>query len=205
MEVIELDFNNDTFTLKTSSKTFEYNYVIIASGTKPKSPHNINLDDVVLDKVYFEIKDLKNIINKKVFIIGAGDIALDYAVTLGKDNKVIILNRSSKIKANPELIDQVMHHKNIEYMDQVQIRTVSINETGLNLNAEYNEEEKQFHTDYLVIAIGRLPQKDFYAPGLMEREHLMIESNRLFLIGDVCNGNFRQAAIASGDLLQDRS
>jgi thioredoxin reductase len=53
--------------------------------------------------------------------------------------------------------------------------------------------------DYLVIAIGRIPQKDFYSPNLKSKENQLINKGVLYLVGDVKNDRCRQISISVGD------
>jgi thioredoxin reductase len=53
--------------------------------------------------------------------------------------------------------------------------------------------------DYLVGALGREPQCDFASPDLLETAPRLESQGRLYWIGDVKNGIYRQTAIAVGD------
>ena len=57
----------------------------------------------------------------------------------------------------------------------------------------------ELEVDYLIIAIGRTEQKDFYSENLLSNEKILIENKLLALAGDVKNGLFRQTSIAVGD------
>ena len=57
----------------------------------------------------------------------------------------------------------------------------------------------QLHIDYLLVAIGRQPNLDFINDGLRDRMNDLIDDSKLYMIGDVGNGLYRQATIAVGD------
>jgi thioredoxin reductase len=57
-------------------------------------------------------------------------------------------------------------------------------------------------TDYLLFAIGREPQTDFLSEHVKMQAPALIESGKLYFVGDVHNGPFRQTAIAVGDGLR---
>ena len=88
---------------------------MVASGTRPRTfPPNL-IPDEASDKIFHEVVSLIQHINKTIAIIGAGDAAFDYALNLGWQNKVILLNRSEQIKALPLLVSRVKDHQNIVY------------------------------------------------------------------------------------------
>jgi thioredoxin reductase len=53
--------------------------------------------------------------------------------------------------------------------------------------------------DYLLIAIGREPQLDFFSNHNLDIFRELEQRGKLYLIGDVKNGIYRQAAIAAGE------
>jgi thioredoxin reductase len=53
--------------------------------------------------------------------------------------------------------------------------------------------------DYLIGAIGREPNLDFISGQFSEKAIQLENSGKLYFVGDVVNGLFRQTAIAVGD------
>jgi thioredoxin reductase len=53
--------------------------------------------------------------------------------------------------------------------------------------------------DYLIGAIGREPNLDFISGQFSEKAIQLENSGKLYYVGDVVNGLFRQTAIAVGD------
>jgi thioredoxin reductase len=231
-----VDYHNEFF-IKTNNKNYSAEYLVIASGTKPKevplqsdfcshprengdpesrgevaSPlldSRVRGNDVLRGndffsgndsyrgQVYYEIFPLLKEHNKIIAIIGAGDTACDYALNLAANNQVFLINRIKKIKALPLLIDKVQQNQNIIYKENHALQRVA------------KGSEKNFlltftngfivEADLLLAAIGRIPQKDFYAANLIENENQLISTGYLHLAGDVKNDIYRQTSIAVAD------
>ncbi len=190
-EIVEsVEFLDDTFSINTNKKKYHSKYLVIASGTRPIVPEVPFIQDNIKSKVFFEIYKLGQIKNKNIAIIGAGDCAFDYALNLGNNNKVIILNRSNLIKALPILHDRVSKVENIKYFNNTTVQEIDTIDKQLNLILKNTDES--FLVDYLLIAIGRETNLDFIDKDLLKNPNV-------FQIGDVKNEQFRQTSIAIGD------
>jgi thioredoxin reductase len=89
----------------------------------------------------------------------------------------------------------------IEYRDETPVRDVAVDESGGRL--EVRTEASEFlEADYLLFAIGRVPQIDFLAPSILKKEAMLRAEGRLYFAGDVQNGLLRQTAISVGDGLR---
>jgi len=84
----------------------------------------------------------------------------------------------------------------IAYRAEALVNKVELVETANRLEVRL-EAGEFLVADYLLFAIGRVPQTDFLSDELV---HENVEG--LYFIGDVRNGLFRQAAIAAGDGLR---
>ncbi len=93
--VIKVYKEKNDFILQTK-KTYKVQFLVIASGTKPKLP-DIDASGFK-EKILSDVYPIRNIRNKRIVIVGSGDAALDYALNLGRNNKITILNRNNKIK-----------------------------------------------------------------------------------------------------------
>ncbi len=58
---------------------------------------------------------------------------------------------------------------------------------------------KRIAADHVIVAIGRMPCLGFLGSGLVAQLDVLRRAGLLYLIGDVTNGNMRQAAISAGD------
>ena len=196
-EVMQLDFVDNEFIIKTSNSVFISKYLILASGTKHRVFTDIKISDKAAAYIFYEIVEAKKFLNpaenNTVGIIGAGDAAFDYALSLCSSNKVFILNRSSTIKCLPVLKKQVDKTSSIKYKDNVKIKSIKPADDGIII--ETNNSILFFNV--LIFAIGREANT-----GLLENKNWYSKdekSDRLFLIGDVKNELHRQTGIAVGN------
>ena len=133
-------------------------------------------------------------------IVGAGDLAFDYALNLGKRNAVTILNRGSETRCLPLLRQRAADNPRISYRENTWIEGVRQAPQGeLELACRSPLGEISIACDYLVGAIGRKPQLDFLSEDFLRHAAGWQREGRLYLIGDVKNQQYRQASIAIGD------
>ncbi|MBN1755693.1 FAD-dependent oxidoreductase [bacterium] len=190
-EVVKLDYDRE-FIISTKKGEKSFSTVCMAAGTKPIMLTNIFNNDNVL----YSIMPLLNARNKVIAIIGAGDIAFDYALNLARNNRVVILNRSSRIKALPGLAEQVLNNSNISYCQDFELMNIKF-----DVKMVVSGKKRAFEVDYLLVAIGREANKDCYTDALREREADLVAGFKLYLTGDV-RGSYKQACIAAGSGLE---
>jgi len=182
--------DKDIFIAKTDKNLYHSKYLVIASGTNPIIPTVPIIPDNLKIKVFYDIYKLGQIENKNIAIIGAGDCAFDYALNLCSNNKVTILNRSNRIKALSILQDRVSKNDSIDYFENIMVKHIESKNDKITLSCIPNIVTNTFY--YLLIAIGREPNLDF-----ISNDTLM--NPKVFQIGDVKKGQFRQTSIAVGD------
>jgi thioredoxin reductase (NADPH) len=205
-EVVKVDREGDGFKVVTQHAIRTTDYLIVASGTKSNPVPNMISPDAQ-SKVFTEVWPLLNAEEKWIVIIGAGDAAFDYALNLSKKrNNVTILNRGETVKCLALLFERAAREARIHYRAGVAVSRIMLDETAtcLNVQCEANGERDaiSLHADYILFAIGRVPNRDFLSDEVRRREEELIESGRLYFVGDVKNEAFRQVAIAAGDGLR---
>jgi len=202
IELLEYYDTVHRFELRTAKASFSPDYVIVASGTKPIKNDILEiLSKKCLPRIYYDIFPLLKKRGKRIGIIGAGDAAFDYAMNLGENNEIILLNRTDNISALPSLQNEEKKRDNVTYCENVRIILINFSSTRnrLAVTMAKFDETWLLDLDYLVSAIGREPQKCFYSENLLKKESALIGNGQLFPVGDIKNGLFRQTAIAVGD------
>jgi len=197
-EVLSVTYRNDKFYIRARKDDYRVSILVVATGTRPKRL-KIPVDLLCKSRIFHEISPLRKTRNKIIAIIGSGDAAFDYALSMSKYNKVVILNRTGRVKCLPVLFQRVKQNKKIVYKTSIDIKQVKwANNKLVLLDNRYNN----LIVDYLVMAIGREPNLNFFSKSLKEKANRLKRENKLYIIGDARNGLYRQTAIAAGDGLR---
>ena len=199
-EVQNLEYEDGIFIILTNLRTFKSRIIVVASGTKPRKIDDFIIPKELEDRVYYEIHPIREIENKKVAIIGAGDAGFDYALNLSRRNDVFVLNRNRSEKCIPVLWQRAVKDNHITYMNEVSVRAVEKEKDLLSLTYQSKSEKiEKIHVDYIIIAVGREPRLNFIGNKLNEDVNRLIIDGLIYFIGDVQNDRYRQTAICVGD------
>lgn len=191
--VLNVARKQNQYFVKTNKAIYNSKFLIIASGTKPRK--FIASGSSAVD-IYYDVYELFNVENKNIAVIGGGDAAFDYAVSLGRrGNSVSIIHRGSKPKCIPALLKIVSQMKNISCFCDLKIIRIYEEKKKIIIDCGEN---KIFKADYMVAAIGREAQLDFIGKGKIKIFNNE-KDKKVFFIGDVKNGIYRQAGIGIGE------
>lgn len=199
-DVQNLEWENGIFQITTVAGSYQAQAVIIASGTKPRMFTEFEIPSALSERIFYEIVPLLSLSDKRFAIVGAGDAAFDYALNLGKQNQVIIINRSEQVKCLPLLWERACTCSKIIYHPSATITDVKANPLGgLLVECSSPKGPLCIQSDYLIGALGRVPQMDFVSASVLERSSEFENKGILHFVGDIKNGIYRQTAIAIGD------
>ncbi|WP_148882109.1 NAD(P)/FAD-dependent oxidoreductase [Thermococcus aciditolerans] len=167
------------FEVETASGVHRFKYLVVATGTRPRK--------LPFDGIIYHVAEVPRRHYKRVLIIGGGDVAFDYALTMSETSDEVVILMRSEPKALPYLQELVKRRSNIKtLMGQVwEIKPISGKQKLLARTSAGD-----FEVELVLGAIGRIPNIE-----LMEG----IEDDNLFLVGDVKNGIYRQTALAIAD------
>lgn len=198
-EVLRLDHDGQVFIIHTSKRRLSSKVVVLASGTKSKEFTDCTIPQGAKERILYEAYPLRKAQNKRIVIVGAGDAAFDYALNLAKRNEVIILNRGELVSCLPLLWERAKTTPRIVCQASTVITGIAESAKGLLLDLAAPGQRWSLQADYVILAIGRIPQLDFLSEGLRKRVKQLQAEGSLYLVGDVRRGIYRQTAIAAGD------
>jgi thioredoxin reductase len=199
-EVSHVDYRDGRFILKAGHSEVCAKLVIIASGTRPRQITSLGVAEDAQERILYEVHPIRGARDKSIAIVGGGDAAFDYALSLESKNKVIILSRRAKPRCLDLLRERAESAAAISLLSNTEAKQVEMAEDGrLLIECRGQAVNGRITADYLILAIGREPELGFLSGRLAE----LVESKRsegvLHLIGDVRTGSMRQTAIATGD------
>jgi len=197
-EVKTVKYEESQFKIECDDRSYSAKILIVASGTKPVPLLGISYKPEFLSNVFHEVKDIADAKDKKIAIIGGGDAAFDYALNLQGENDVIILNRSSKTKCLPLLKQRAAQSDRIMYISTAVLKSAKPGDGKLLLNYTVSGVQNEIVVDYLLIAIGRVPNFIFVNIA-QDNIKQLLSTGKLFFAGDIKNGIYRQTTISVGD------
>jgi thioredoxin reductase len=151
-------------------------------------------------KILHEAFPIRQVRDKRVVIVGAGDAAFDYALGLAGQNEITVLSRKETARCLPLLERRARASPRVTYMESTELTGIeSTSESQLRLLCTHRGEVRNLVADYILFAIGRRPELGFLSRRLEAALERKQKEGSLCLIGDVRTGNMRQTAIAVGD------
>ena len=201
--------------VKTNKGTeFEVFSIIIAAGVGSFEPRKFsvkNIEKFEGKKLLYSIKDKKIFKDKTVSIFGGGDSALDWAIELSKNSKVILVHRRDDFRGTQASIDKVNELKKqnkIEICTKYQLESINGTEDIKSINIEHDDKSiKEIKTDYVLGFFGLIMQLGPISDwGLnLDKKTIPVntesfETNKegIFAIGDICTYPGKLKLILSG-------
>jgi len=212
--VKEVNFQEVPFVIKTEKEVFKSHSVVIATGAKAKWL-NISGEKEFMgfgvsacatcDGFFFK--------NKKVAVVGGGNTAIEEALFLSNlCEKVFLIHRRQKLRAEKILQDRLKEKKNVEIIWNSEVKEVIGDNTkkcitGIKIYNNTNQKLSTLNVEGFFVAIGHAPATDLFKKKLkMDDDGYIITSpdstktniDGIFAAGDVTDKIYRQAVTAAG-------
>ena len=203
-EVESLDRDEELLIVRTGGRTVRFRAVIVASGTRPRDVMDPEIPPDARDRIFREVDGLRGVRGAHVAVIGGGDAAFDYAMSLSEENDVTVLVRGNSTRCLPALATMARSRERMTVKMLTRITAVArepggrLRLTSLSNGGDGGGARGGLHADYLVLAVGRDPDDGFVSEELLRDAPALEARRELLFAGDVANGIFRQASIAAG-------
>ena len=211
--VTKVDLESNPFKVWVADETFTSDSIIIATGATAKllgleSEKNLMGHGVsacaTCDGFFFK--------DKKVFVIGGGDSAMEEASFLTKfASEVQIIHRRNELRASKIMQDRVLNNPKIHIQWNTTLEDIKGNvDDGVSavilkdiISGDIRSEE----CDGVFLAIGHTPNTELFDNflNLDEKKYICTDDNStktsvpgIFACGDVQDSIYRQAVTAAG-------
>ena len=213
--VDEIKNKDGKWIIKTNKGTqFSSPNIVIAGGVGSFEPRKFTVkgcEKFEEKSIFYSIKDKEIFKNKTVAIFGGGDSALDWAIELSRNSKVILVHRRDEFRAVQSSVDKVKElnsQKKLEIFTQYQLLEIKGNSSinGIEIKSESGD-VKSLNVDYVLGFFGLImnlgPILDW---GLnIDKKKIPVntknfETNKkgIFAIGDICEYPGKLKLILSG-------
>jgi len=213
--VEEIKQDEKKWLIKTNKGTqFEASSIIIAAGVGSFEPRKFSTKEIEKyegKQILYSVKDKKIFKNKTVTIFGGGDSALDWAIELSNNSKVILVHRRDDFRGMQASIDKVNQLKEegkIEIYTKYQLDSVEGDDKIESINIKHDDESiKEIKTDYVLGFFGLIMKLGPIAEwGLnldkktipVNTENFETNKKGIFAIGDICSYPGKLKLILSG-------
>jgi thioredoxin reductase len=201
-------YADNLFHIDTGNGIFTSEFLVAASGTRPKRFEANNSD--FNSEIIYDIADLdrKGFADKSFAIIGAGDAAFDYALNLINNfhvPKVTIINKYKEAKCIKLLKEKVAKIEKINYLTNIIVEKMEETNEKIVLycmKTDNHFDKSIINADCILAATGREPQTEYLCEELISDVFELKQQGLFYTIGDMINGKFRQVSIASGEGLK---
>jgi thioredoxin reductase (NADPH) len=200
-EILDVNYDDGKFKVEGNSGTYKCDILVSATGTSPVVPANFPQELAEKGLIHFDITELSQVSGKTIGIIGAGDAAFDYSLTLAENgNEVVIFNRGNRIRALKALTEKVFINNHIKYLENITLKSLeTLSDKRLEAIFKSASGNKKYFMDYLIFATGRKPEDSFFRESLKTNLPNLLKEHRLYLIGDIKNATCRQVSVAVGE------
>lgn len=146
--------------------------------------------------------------DKKIIIVGGGDVAMREAQHLSKyASEVTVVNRRDEFRAKPALVDLVKTKTKVKFLMNSVVEEVLGEDkvTGVKIKNTQTGEISEMEIDGVFVAIGHRPNTEFLGSHLHldEKGYLVVKDETqtsvpgVFVAGDVADFRYRQAITAA--------
>lgn len=147
--------------LTEHNTNFFSDYIILATGSGRPVPQNLAIPgiDFLTDKyIHYKIKNTAQFNGKRITIIGGGDSAIDWALTLCHQTSLTLIHRRKKFNAQPHKIHALQEalHKKLLHFYLATVKNIICDEKGklIALECDNNSGPSFIKTDHILVFFG---------------------------------------------------
>lgn len=174
-------------------------YIILATGAGRAEPQKLSTpgNEALSGKyIHYSVQEITQFDGKRILIVGGGDSALDWALTLCHRTNLTLIHRRKKFTAQPNKVNSIKNAIEKKYLNFYvsTLRNFTCNDLGQLINVELSNNIKLM-VDHILVFFGLV-----LTPCPIIFENYQIEmSSHLFLVNPSSFETSVQNIFACGD------
>lgn len=211
-EVLEINKVKDIFEIMTDKNLYYAKSVLVATGLGSFEPRKLNLPDTELyedSNLHYFVSQLEQYRDKEVVVLGGGDSAVDWALTLEDyAKKVSIVHRRDRFRALEASVTQ-MKNSSIEIVTPYtphQLIGDGKKIEAIELKERRGDKTIQLKADYFIINYGFISENqqldnwglDTHRGSLKVKQNMSTNIPGIYGVGDVTIFDGKVKLIATG-------
>ena len=203
---LKIEKNNKNFKVNTKLNSYETKSIILAFGKVPRTLKIPGEKEFIGKGISYCVNCDGPFFKKKdVAIIGGGNSAVDAALVMSDiANKVYLIHRKDKFRAESYLIKKLKTKKNVETIMESKATNIEGNKAVEKLTLD---PKKELKVSAVFIEVGYIVN-DSLVENLIdtdEKGQIKVDRNQqtsvpgIFAAGDLTNTPFQQLVIAAGE------
>ncbi|MGF1508044.1 MAG: NAD(P)-binding domain-containing protein [Myxococcota bacterium] len=162
--------SDGTFTAKTSARELHVKRIVLATGQRG-NPRKLKVKGEDQEHVYHLLYSPRAYKNEEIVVVGGGNSAVEAALVLSEQNKVVMSYRQGEFsrifKDNRQKLDQAIKEQRIEVIFNSNVKEFRKREAVLSVQSDAGEEERVVGADHAFVLVGaELPIKFLKSLGL---------------------------------------
>ncbi len=207
-KVISVNLLDNPKTVTTTKNTYSAKTILIATGVKRRTLNCEGEKEFTGKGVsYCATCDGAFFRNKEVMIVGGGNTALEDALFLSNQcQKVTLVHRRNRFRAENTLIDAVLARKNINILYDTQVVKINGNQTVTSAEISNKGQKVTMPISGIFIAIGYEPDNAMFSDLEINAEGYIVADEScctnlkgVFVAGDTRTKPLRQIVTACAD------
>ncbi len=156
--LVELQRHNDgTFTAKSSKGEYRARKIVLATGQRG-NPRKLNAPGEDLEHVYHRLYSPRKYNGENILVVGGGNSAVEAALTLCEQNKVLLSYRGGEFsrlfKDNKQKIDSAIRDKKVEILFNSSVKAFRHGEAEIEIDEGGSQQQRNVPMDHGFVLIG---------------------------------------------------
>ncbi len=216
--IVKVSKTKSGFKIKSSEHEYQTDSIIIAAGCKTRKL-GLEREELLTGRgvSYCASCDGNFFRNKVVAVVGGGNTAMEDAEYLSRlANKIYIINRSERFRADKAAYARVKKLNNIDWLTSANVTalngeekldSITVTQRHPAPDGSETKTDLELKVDGLFVAIGQYPELDFIDLDLQRDDagYIKVDKDmrtsvpRVYACGDIISKSFRQVINACAE------